>query len=76
MIVMGLDDGEKLFAAVVSDRPKLIVKGAMRGGREKEFTLEKDKLAHHVLKRARMGRVVSGIVKSTALIVPAKPDVL
>ena len=75
MIVMGLDDGEKLFAAVVSDRPKLIVKGVIRGGREKEFILEKDKLAHHVLKRARMGRVVSGVVKSIALIVPAKPDV-
>ena len=75
MIVMGLDDGEKLFAAVVSDRPKLIVKGVIRGGREREFTLEKDKLAHHVLKRARMGRVVSGVVKSTALIVPARPDV-
>ena len=73
MIVMGLDDGEKLFAVVVSDRPKLVVKGVIRGGREKEFTLEKDKLAHHVLKRARMGRVVPGVVKSTALIVPEKP---
>jgi topoisomerase-4 subunit A len=74
MIVMGLNDGEKLFAAVVSDRPKLIVRGMIRGGREKEFLLEKDKLAHHVLKRARMGRVVPGVVKSTALIVPARPD--
>ena len=74
MIVMGLDEGEKLFGAVVSDRPKLIVRGITRGGKEKEFLLEKDKLAHHVLKRARMGRVVSGVVKSTALIVPATPD--
>ncbi len=69
-IVMGLDDGEKLFAAVVSERPKLVVKGVVRGGKEKEFTLEKDKLAHHVLKRARMGRVVPGVTKSTALVVP------
>jgi topoisomerase-4 subunit A len=74
MIVMGLNDGEKLFAVAVSDRPKLLVKGVIRGGREKDFMLEKDKLAHHVLKRARMGRVVSGVVKSTALIVPIKPD--
>jgi topoisomerase-4 subunit A len=71
MIVMGLDDGEKLFAAVISERPKLIVRGVIRGGREKEFVLEKDKLAHHVLKRARMGRVVPGVTKSTALVVSA-----
>ncbi len=70
-IVMGLDEGEKLFAAVVSERPKLVVKGVVRGGKEKQITLEKDKLAHHVLKRARMGRVVPGVTKSTALVVPA-----
>jgi topoisomerase IV subunit A len=69
-IVMGLDEGEKLFAAVVSERPKLVVRGVVRGGKEKEFTLEKDKLAHHILKRARMGRVVPGLTKSTALVVP------
>ncbi len=73
-IVMGLDESDRLFAVAISDQPKLIVKGIIRGGREKEFVLEKDKLAHHVLKRARMGRVVSGVVKSTALVVPVKPS--
>jgi len=72
-IVMGLDEGDKLFAVAVSDRPKLIVRGVNRNGNEKELVLEKDKLAHHVLKRARMGRVVPGVVKSTALVVPVKP---
>jgi len=71
-IVMGLDESDRLFAVAVSDQPRLNVKGNIRGGREKEFVLEKDKLAHHVLKRARMGRVLSGVVKSTALIVAQK----
>jgi len=72
-IVMGLDEGDKLFAVAVSDRPKLIVRGVNRNGNEKELVLEKDKLAYHVLKRARMGRVVPGVVKSTALVVAVKP---
>jgi topoisomerase-4 subunit A len=72
VIIMGLDEDDKLFAVAVSDQPKLIVKGGIRGGREKEIELRQDKLAHHVLKRARMGRVVSGVLKSTALIVPGK----
>ncbi|HKQ22931.1 MAG TPA: DNA topoisomerase IV subunit A [Burkholderiales bacterium] len=72
-IVMGLDESDKLFAVAVSDRPRLIVRGVNRNGKEKELALEKDKLAHHVLKRARMGRVVPGVVKSTALVVPANP---
>jgi topoisomerase-4 subunit A len=74
LIVMGLDENDKLFAVAVSDQPKLIVRGVIRGGKEKEIELKQDKLAHHILKRARMGRVVSGVMKSTALIVPAKPD--
>ena len=72
-IVMGLDEDDRLFAVVVSDQPKLIVRGVNRNGKEKELLLEKDKLAHHVLKRARMGRVLPEKLKPTALIVPAKP---
>ena len=73
-IVMGLDEGDKLFAVAVSDQPKIIVRGINRNGKEKELVLEKDKLAHHVLKRARMGRVLPEKLKPTALIVPAKPS--
>jgi len=72
-IVMGLDEGDRLFAVAISDQPKLIVRGVNRNGREKELVLEKDKLAHHVLKRARMGRVLPEKLKPIALAVPAKP---
>jgi len=69
-IIMGLDEEDKLFAVVVHNKPELIVKGKIRGGKEKEFNFKGDKLAHYVLKRARMGRVVSGVNISTDLIVP------
>jgi topoisomerase-4 subunit A len=72
-IVMGLDEGDRLFAVAVSDQPRLIVRGVNRNGKEKELLLVKDKLAHHVLKRARMGRVLPEKLKPTALVVPAKP---
>ncbi len=72
-IVMGLDEGDRLFAVAVSDQPRLIVRGVNRNGKEKELVLEKDKLTHHVLKRARMGRVLPEKLKPTALVVPAKP---
>ena len=58
MIVMGLDEGEKLRAALISDVPQLTVKGATRGGKEKEVVLDKADLSHYLLKRARMGRVL------------------
>ena len=68
--IMGLDEEDKLFAAVIHNQPDLIVKGKLRGDREKETRLKGDKLAHYFLKRARMGRVVSGVIISTALVVP------
>jgi topoisomerase IV subunit A len=59
MIVMGLDTGEKLLAVAVSDQRALTVFGtAQRSGKDKEITISGDKLAHHVGKRARMGRVL------------------
>jgi topoisomerase IV subunit A len=59
MIIMGLDEGERLAAVAISDQPTLTITGiAQRSGKEKEVPLSKDKLAHHVLKRARMGRVL------------------
>jgi topoisomerase IV subunit A len=59
MIVMGLDTGEKLLAVAVSDQRTLTVFGtAQRSGKDKEVTISGDKLAHHVGKRARMGRVL------------------
>ena len=71
IIVMGLDEDDKLFAAVVHNKPELIIRGKLRGGKDKEFVLKGEKLAHYFLKRARMGRVVSGVTISTDLVVPA-----
>jgi topoisomerase-4 subunit A len=73
-IVMGLDEGDRLFAVAVSDQPRLIVRGVNRNGKEKELLLVKDKLAHHVLKRARMGRVLPEKLKPIALVVPVNPS--
>jgi len=68
--IMGLDEEDKLFAVVIHNQPDLIVKGKLRGDKEKETRLKGDKLAHYFLKRARMGRVVPGVIISTALVVP------
>ena len=58
-IIMGLDESERLAAVAVSNRQSLIVTGiAPRTGKEKPITLAGEKLAHHILKRARMGRVL------------------
>jgi topoisomerase-4 subunit A len=59
MIVMGLENGEKMAAVAVSNKQTLIVTGVgQRTGKEKSITLSGVKLAHHILKRARMGRVL------------------
>lgn len=59
MIVMGLDEGEKLAAVAVSNKQTLTVTGiGQRTGKERPITLSEAKLAHHILKRARMGRVL------------------
>jgi topoisomerase-4 subunit A len=58
-IIMGLDEGEKLAAVAISNKQTLTVTGvAARTGKEKSITIAGEKLAHHVLKRARMGRVL------------------
>ena len=68
--IMGLDEEDKLFAVAIHNKPDLVVKGKLRGDKEKEIRLKDDKLAHYFLKRARMGRVVSGVIISTALVIP------
>jgi topoisomerase-4 subunit A len=76
MIVMGLDDEDRLAAVAVSDRQTLTVSGAApRSGALKERTLSRDKLAHHVLKRARMGRVLPEKLKMPlSILIPDKED--
>ena len=64
MIVMGLDEADRLAAVAVSDKQTITVTGlAPRSGKQDKVTLSRDKLAHHALKRARMGRVLSKKLK-------------
>ncbi len=59
MIVMGLDEGEKLAAVAISNKQTLTITGiGQRTGKEKTVLLSGAKLVHHILKRARMGRVL------------------
>ncbi len=59
MIVMGLDEEDRLAAVAISDKQSLTVTGlAPRSDKVERITLSRDKLAHHALKRARMGRVL------------------
>ncbi|HKB81760.1 MAG TPA: DNA topoisomerase IV subunit A [Burkholderiales bacterium] len=65
MIIMGLDDGETLAAVAVSNKQTLTITGiGQRTGKEKPITLSGEKLAHHILKRARMGRVLPEKLKT------------
>jgi len=74
VIVMGLEEGEKLIAVAVTDAKELIVEGIGRGGKEKQVRLAGDKLAHHAGHRARMGRVLPDKLKPRALKLPPKPE--
>ena len=74
VIVMGLEEGERLVAVAVTNEKELIVEGVGRGGKEKQVRLAGDKLAHHFGHRARMGRVLPDKLKPRALRLPAKPE--
>jgi len=67
VIVMGLDEGEKLLAAAIFDGKSLMVTGVGRGGKERELVLTGDKLRHHFGHRARMGRVLPDRLKPNSL---------
>ena len=59
VIIMGLDEGEKLAAVAVTAKREVTVSGvAPRSGKEKEIVLAGGKFQHHVGHRARMGRVL------------------
>jgi len=59
VIVMALEEGEKLTAVAVTARCEVTVIGiAPRSGKEKEIVLADKKFEHHVGHRARTGRVL------------------
>ena len=74
VIVMGLDQGEKLLAAAVARLTSVTVSGIGRGGKDRLLEIKGEKLRHHVGHRARMGRVLPEKVKPTGLSVPPKPQ--
>jgi topoisomerase-4 subunit A len=74
MIIMGLEKGEKLVTAVVSDRPTLNVFGIARGGKEREITIPQKDMQHYAGHRARMGRVLPDKLKPQGVKVAPKPE--
>ncbi len=76
MIVMGLDEEDRIAAVAVSDQQTLTISGvAPRSGALKERNLSRDKLARYVLKRARMGRVLPEKLKMPlSILIPDSED--
>jgi topoisomerase-4 subunit A len=72
VIVMGLDEGEKLLAAAVTRLTSVTVSGIGRGGKDRLLEIKGEKLRHHVGHRARMGRVLPEKLKPTGLAVAPK----
>jgi len=73
MVVMGLEENEKLVAVAVTDQPSLIVSGIARG-REKDVVIEGTRLSHYAGHRARMGRVLPDKLKPHGVKVPPKAE--
>jgi topoisomerase-4 subunit A len=67
VIIMGLENGEKLVDATVFDGKAIAVAGTGRGGKQKEIVLSGERLKHHFGRRARMGRVLPDKLKPTAI---------
>jgi len=73
VILMGLEDKEKLCVVAVYNGNALQVDGVGKNGKAKSVTLSGAKLEHHVGHRARMGRVLPDRMTPTAITVPSKP---
>jgi topoisomerase-4 subunit A len=71
VILMGLDDGEKLVAAVPCGEAGVIVDGQGRGGKAIEVHVRGRDLESHAGHRARKGTLITPRVKPVALRNPA-----
>jgi topoisomerase IV subunit A len=67
MVLMGLEENEKLIAALPISPKGVIVSGTGRGGKAQEVTLSASSLLHHSGKRARKGKALESRVKPAAL---------
>jgi topoisomerase-4 subunit A len=63
VIVMGLDQGERLVAVGLTTSTKVLVQGANRLGRPVIAVIEGDELGKHLLHRARKGALVGHRIK-------------
>jgi topoisomerase-4 subunit A len=73
VILMGLDDGEKLVAASPCGEAGVIVEGQGRGGKAVRIEVRGRELQAHAGHRARKGLLVTPRVKPVALHRPAPP---
>ena len=74
VIVMGLEEQEKLAAIAITPARSVTVIGAGRGGKVKEIELSGTKLEHYFGRRARMGRVLPDRLKPAEVHPPTKPQ--
>ncbi len=76
VIVMGLEEGEKLLAVAVTAKREIVLTGiAPRSGNERATVIAGAKFAHHLGHRARMGRVLPEKLKPPyTLRAPAKAE--
>jgi topoisomerase-4 subunit A len=67
MILMALEDGEKLLAAQPVSQRGVVVSGIGRGGKAQEVSLSATGLAVHIGKRARKGKALDSKLKPHSL---------
>jgi topoisomerase IV subunit A len=63
VIVMGLDEGEQLVAALALTAKSLTVAGTGRGGKATEIRLNASQLQEYIGKRARKGKLLPHKIK-------------
>ena len=72
---MGLDDGEKLLAAVPTDKDGFTVQGLTKAGKPAEIAVDKDMLKSHAGSRARKGTLIKSGFKPVDVLAAAAPRV-
>ncbi|MFN9479716.1 MAG: DNA topoisomerase IV subunit A [Betaproteobacteria bacterium] len=68
VILMGLDDGEALLAALPCDDSGVVVSATGRGGKAVEVTLAGDRLTDYHGHRARKGKLVASKLKVAGMV--------
>jgi topoisomerase-4 subunit A len=71
VILMDLEQGEKLLGALAITKRGVVVVGTGRGGKLQEVPLSASGLAEHIGKRARKGKALESKIKPLGLTYPA-----